>query len=1100
MYLPASMATVRVPGSPTSERSRWIEAYKTQRVREGPVDLTRFVPERGHPHYGEVVHDLIRLDLEYGWAFQQPRALEEYQRQFPQAFQDRNQRAALAFQDYCLRLLAGERPDPADYQRRFGIDTASWQEALDQAHAAKQPPAAPVALPPGPESSPEEYSLSFRKSPAQDLDSPWPLGVEEDESVFPQAGQMYLGFRLVRELGRGAFGIVFLAQQESLANREVVIKISSDIGGEDQKLAQLLHTNIVPIYSVHRTTTCQAVCMPYLGATTLADVLKDIRRRGSVPESGKALVSTLNERKSTQVSSRLHESPGEGEGEKAALDRPSSAPRSGAFPHAENGGTSLPRAHALTPAFGHEIASTIILDKLSGLSYLDSILWIGSRLADGLAHAHEHGILHCDLKPANILLTDEGQPMLLDFNLAEDTKVRTSAAAAQQGGTLPYMSPEQLAGFVGNKQTLDGRSDLFALGVILFEFLTGRYPFPAPKGSPREVVEQMLRDRQDPPPRLRPWNKAITPAVEAIVRRCLECAPARRYADARALQEDVQRHLDNLPLKHVPEPSWRERGRKWMRRHPRLASSTTVALLAGMVLVALSSLLIVHGQRLRFLEALNTHSEFSEDLTTLQFQLTSQSADRTQLDEPLAVGQRALERYAVLTDAAWRESSKVRHLPATQQSKLQEDMGVLLLLMARAQAQYAANQPEPERREEKLRTALEFNQRAAACYPQEQAPPALWLQRADLLANLGKAEEAEQLRLQAAKTPLHTSQDGYLSAREYLVQGRLGMALPLLREVTRQDPQHVHAWFLLGYCHDGLGQYHEAVTSYTACIALWPKSHRPYFNRGLAYLRLKQFQLARSDFDQVLRKQPRHADAFFNRALAWNGLNRPKETLDDLTRALESDAPYTRVFFFRARVRDRVGDAAGARADRLEGLRLQPKDALSWIARGIARLPDDPKGALADYQKAMELNPRSLPALENLAHVLAERLGQTKAAVEILDQLLKYYPDNVPARASRGVLWARLGKRAAAHQDAKDALKRSQEAATQYQVAGIYALTSVQTPADRKEAFRLLATALCRGYGFAKVERDADLAPLHDSPEYRRLIEAVRTLRSGSAP
>src|SRR5207245_6301118 len=110
--------------------------------------------------------------------------------------------------------------------------------------------------------------------------------------------------------------------------------------------------------------------------------------------------------------------------------------------------------------------------KLEGMSYVHAVLWIGARLADGLAHAHERGILHRDLKPANVLLTDEGQPMLLDFNLAADAQHCANAAAAAVGGTLPYMAPEHLKAFRGCKQPLDACSYLSSLRVTLHALLT----------------------------------------------------------------------------------------------------------------------------------------------------------------------------------------------------------------------------------------------------------------------------------------------------------------------------------------------------------------------------------------------------------------------------------------------------------------------------------------------------------------------------------------------------------------------------------------------------------------------------------------------------
>src|SRR5205807_9952023 len=101
------------------------------------------------------------------------------------------------------------------------------------------------------------------------------------------------GFQLTAELGRGTFGRVYLARQGDLANRAVALKISVDLTGESQMLAQLQHTNIVPVYSVHQAGPLHAVCMPYFGPTTLADVLKDLQGHETPPESGRALVNML---------------------------------------------------------------------------------------------------------------------------------------------------------------------------------------------------------------------------------------------------------------------------------------------------------------------------------------------------------------------------------------------------------------------------------------------------------------------------------------------------------------------------------------------------------------------------------------------------------------------------------------------------------------------------------------------------------------------------------------------------------------------------------------------------------------------------------------
>src|SRR5262249_42717345 len=118
-------------------------------------------------------------------------------------------------------------------------------------------------------------------------------------TAMPEAGSDFLDFRLVAELGRGAFGRVYLARQGKLACRSVALKVSTELFSEGQALAQLQHTNVVPIYSTHQAGPLQAVCMPYLGSTTLADVLAGLGGHASLPDSGKHFVSTVRGRQST---------------------------------------------------------------------------------------------------------------------------------------------------------------------------------------------------------------------------------------------------------------------------------------------------------------------------------------------------------------------------------------------------------------------------------------------------------------------------------------------------------------------------------------------------------------------------------------------------------------------------------------------------------------------------------------------------------------------------------------------------------------------------------------------------------------------------------
>ncbi len=266
------------------------------------------------------------------------------------------------------------------------------------------------------------------------------------------------------------------------------MKIAADLWGEAHTLAQLQHPNIVPVYSVHHREPFQAVCMPYQGWTTFQDLL-DKLKKAPLPTSGLALAGMFKQPPSETIP-----------------------------PTAGTGLTGM-----AAPAQGAETAATFAA-KLATLSYVEAIGWLAAQLAAGLAHAHEHGIVHHDLKPANLLLSDDGRPMLLDFNVAEDTKRPPGTAVAWVAGTLPYMAPEQWAAMQGAQVAVDTRSDVYAFGVILFKLLTGRYPFKHFPSTPGNG-EAVLEERRAAPPRLRNWNPAVSPALEAIVRRCLEPEP-----------------------------------------------------------------------------------------------------------------------------------------------------------------------------------------------------------------------------------------------------------------------------------------------------------------------------------------------------------------------------------------------------------------------------------------------------------------------------------------------------------------------------------------------------------------------------------------------
>ena len=565
----------------------------------------------------------------------------------------------------------------------------------------------------------------------------------------------------------------------------------------------------------------------------------------------------------------------------------------------------------------------------------------------------------------------------------------------------------------------------------------------------------------------------------------------------------MRRQVEHRPLKYAAEPSPWERVRKWTRRHPRVSSSTVVGILAALVILAVAGALMLrvrHLGRLKAeqeaqqtgLEAAATLRRLHHDLRAIEALLGSHipELEREQQDEGMALARGLLDRYRVLESADWQETPLVAALAPEQRQQLREEMGELLLLLAGASARRA--QPD---------LALRLSALAEGCYPADAVPPALWRQRAELARSVGRDDEAGRLLERSEKTRALTPRDRYLLLlTEYRQEGRLPESLPRLHEASRLQGDNFSVWLILGHCHFELGKPMEAIECYAMAGALWPESPWPPLCRGLAFLELRDDRRAQAAFDEVIRLRPDLTEPYYNRALAKYRLRDLRGASDDLTHLLEGPKPPLRAYLLRAKVRDKQGDREGARRDREASLRVEPRDERDWTARGLARQPRDPRAALADFERALGLNPCYLSALQDKANVLAEDLGRTEEAVATLDRAVTLYPNDVPARAGRGVLLARLGRREAAHADARESLRRNSTPMTVYQVAGIYALTSRQVPDDRREAFRLLGSALSQGFGLDLIPKDRDLESIRDQPEFRTLVEAARSRRGGASP
>jgi serine/threonine protein kinase/tetratricopeptide (TPR) repeat protein len=1027
---------------PVEPRQSWqvidscAEAFEAARARGPVADLRAFLPSEEGPRRLAVLAELVRIDLERGWAEGLRPGLDDYLRAYPElagcpeAMQAITEEEARQRQPSEFEALDGTAVVPSHVLEEKAVEVG-LRFGLT----------APVLVP-----SPSPSGVGAAPAPARAAEGP----------PFPRVGERFLDFRLTGELGKGAFGRVYLAEQGELSGRPVALKVVRDSLGEPQTLARLQHTNIVPVYSVHQANGLHAVCMPYFGGTTLADVLKSVGHGQPLPESGKHLVSTLRNRRNTATGASDSRPVG------TLAAQPEQPARPGHCPE--------------------------LLLQLERSSYVEAVLLLASRLADGLSHAHERGIIHRDLKPANVLLTDDGQPMLLDFNLAEDTG-DVENSAARMGGTVPYMAPEQLESFLGErKRPVDARSDIYALGTILYELLGGRHPFPLEGPRLREAAQAAHARRLQAPPPLRAANPAVSPAVESIVMRCLAPDPVARYQSARELQEDLECQLHDLPLKHAPEPSLVEGFQKFARRNPRLTSTSTVAVVAGVLLAALGTAYVIRADVAARLEAAQKAQGFSARKREAEVLVSIRVPDVDLLDRGMADARELLAGYGLPEDEEWLRRADVRLLSEEQRQRLRCDVGDLLSLLARAEMLRAAREGGRRRG---LEEAKKFNRLAHDAYSAGERPAYLKRQRAELRALLDGERPPADEPLPASRTV----RDEVLLASDLVAQGRPREALGLARSATSREPRMFWAWFVLGNCRLGVGDNEGAAHAYGTCIALDEKFPWSHYNRGVARLNLGEYKDGVEDFDRFLALLPKNADGHVNRGIAREGAGDLAGAAADLKRALELGSGLTRVHFILAGVYRKQGKAALAQEQSRLGLTARPGDPASWVARGLARVGTDPRGALADFRAAEKLAPRYLPALQNQASVLSDLMGRDAEAVTVLDRALRAHPEADMARAGRAVLLARLKRRDEALADARRCLKGKPHPSIIYQVAGAYALASRQVSSDRKEAVRLLREALAAGYGLQFIDQDPDLAPVRDHPDFRTVVAAARALR-----
>ncbi len=814
--------------------------------------------------------------------------------------------AELIYHEYCLAEASELAPDAADYLRRFPHH-ADRLSRLFSLHGA--------------------FSGSTLRGWVEPTD-------------LPEAGDEIGPYRLLRELGRGAFARVFLAEQSDLDRRLVVLKVSTRSTAEPRLLARARHPHIVEVLR-HATTddgSLHLVCMPFLGGATLAAVLEARRELGRPARSGADLL--------------------------ADLDR-ASAPE-------------YPSAELLRPA----------REVIAGLTHPKALAWVVARLAEALDHAHGRGVAHGDLKPSNILLTAEATPLLLDMNLSTDWRgpdegAVTDGQGADLGGTPAYMAPERLLaiarGGAASNASDSHRSDLYALGLVLLEALTGvgpEVPRSRPKDS-RDLARALAGLRQDLPGPLRGrGRRSIPPALRSILTKCLCPDPAGRHTRGNELAEDLDLWRSDLPLAFAREPRRSALARLARRRRfPLIATGLTLA--AALMVASVASVLMKGSRRDEARAKYRGQVVARADSGAFVYRRAGQWRD-DDLSDPAEASARQLARYDVQADTDWRRRDDVRSLPDDEREELEAWLLEQVLRHAVA-LRLRPDSPDSWRR------ALDLLVRTLAHSPST----ALRAERSTLLGLLGMPDVGPGPS--AGASPPRWM-DAYLAgvAAEPL---HARESLDHYREALRDRPGLFWAHYRAATVAFRVGEYQLAAEQLRRCTARSPENPALHLHLASALCYLEA-----------------ETPGFQETALVT-------EALVECDRAVELDPDYAMAYHIRASVRQASGRADDAKADlsRLAALTTRggPGSVLDLgLSLNFRPGPDhaDRSPLLhADARKALAHEPRNLAARTTLAAMLLH--SQPDEALAEFDRVLEADPGHLRARYQRANLLHQLESR-----------------------------------------------------------------------------------------
>ncbi|TWU55057.1 serine/threonine-protein kinase [Rubripirellula reticaptiva] len=991
-----------------------IEQFENDWDVHRPNRIANVLEEHDSEDHLALISELVRIDVELRNKVCDPFSIDQYSDEFPELIDHPSLLYAIGFEDFRSRQRFGLPVDVERWKQIPGIQNETWYSSLlgDTENVSARN---------DPKQSTSEKEQRNRKNT--------PLDAKLEQSLDQ------IGFQVTELIGRGAFSHVYLATQQDLADRFVVLKIVDRSMTESRSIALLQHTNIVPIYSNHLVDQKTVICMPYAGCVTLSDLVPDGDKRRL---SGEEMVATVRQRvRDSQISKK---------------------PQS-ASPAADD-------LSAMTP-----------LDRISRLDSSDLITWVFKRIASGLMHAHARGILHGDIKPANVLIRNDGEPALLDFNLSH---LIDSATAKHVGGTLPYMAPENLLGMVRHESTLSVPSDIYGFGVTMYQFATGRLPYTAPNSKSDADLTRAAEDRSNPVK----WHSgdAVPPSLRTIIENCLAFDANDRYESAQQLHDDLDCESKNIPLRHGHDRIG-TRLRKYAKRHPKLTSGGSVAFLIAMSMIPLIGLAAAWRQRSQQAGVVEQLNQFSERSTRVLASMIANPVRHT--EQEIDAAMQPLADLGVLDPAAF-DVSTLDDLPNEQGSKFRENMLRHINQVAIFEADRLITdsrsspiKPSSLRRLDQLQVAgtRVLNGRDSRSHQYIEVEKS---------RIKGDRQAVKTKRDKASQTEMTSDTEVYLEAVRLLKKEQWGEAVDMLTSLADRGaiPPELR-WTGLGRSQYSERNYEKAILSFTQSIERSPESSRLRLLRGLCYLQLSRGNPAEQDFSEAIRLDPTNWKALTNRGLIRLGRNQAPDAIEDFTTAMKFAPDPGHLLLLRSRAYRDLGDQEASQRDFDEVMQAKNLSAASLVSRARAREKSDPNAALSDLQAALAMDPNSTEIQLAMASLLTIELKRDAESIECLNEVIKKQPENKRALANRAVLRARLKQFDLSKADALAASAPPTTGRNLYQAACASALLPDQNSHIR--ALSLLSQAIRSGYEADNLAIDEDLDSVRKMPGFQAI-------------